>query len=83
MNDEETNSCEEALQRVFEYLDHTLDESDHCHIEDHLSKCRSCYTRVEFERRLKEHLQDIGREKAPVSLANKVRQIIQQYPGKG
>lgn len=82
MKDKETISCEEALERVFEYLDHALDESDHCDIEDHLSKCRSCYSRVEFERRLKEHLHEIGSEKAPSSLEDKVRQIIQQYPAK-
>ena len=82
MKDEDTISCEEALRRVFEYLDHALKESEHCQIEDHLSKCRSCYSRVEFERRLKEHLHDLGREKAPPSLEDKVRGIIHEYSGK-
>ncbi len=78
MKSKETISCEEALKQVFEYIDHALDESDHCNIEDHLSKCRSCYSRVEFERRLKEHLHDIGKEKAPDSLEDKVHQILRQ-----
>lgn len=82
MKDKETMSCEEALKQVFEYLDHALSETEHCDIEDHLSKCRSCYSRVEFERRLKGHLHDIGSEKTPSSLEDKVRQIVQQYQGK-
>lgn len=82
MKDDETISCEEALKRVFEYLDHELGHDDHCDIEDHLSKCRSCYSRVEFERHLKEHLHKIGREKVPASLEDKVRRIIRQDPGK-
>lgn len=82
MKDKDPISCEEALKHVFEYLDHVLEETEHCDIEDHLSKCRSCYSRVEFERRLKEHLHDIGKEKVPASLEDKVHDIIRQYPGK-
>lgn len=83
MKDKDPISCEEALEKVFEYLDQALEEGDHCDIEDHLSKCRSCYSRVEFEQRLKEHLHDIGREKAPASLEDKVRELIRQHPEKG
>jgi len=75
-------SCEEALKRVFEYLDRVLEEAEYCDIEDHLSVCRSCYSRVEFERRLKDHLHDLGTEKVPAGLEEKVREIVQQYPGK-
>lgn len=82
MKDKETISCEEALKRVFDYLDQELSESEHCDIEDHISVCRSCYSRLEFERRLKEHLHDIGREKAPTSLEDKVRQILRQVSDK-
>ncbi len=79
MKDKETISCEEALKRVFEYLDHALAEAEHCEIEHHLSLCRSCYSRVEFERRLKQHLQDVGKEKAPPALQARVRGIVKKY----
>jgi mycothiol system anti-sigma-R factor len=75
-------SCEEALERVFEYLDRALEEAEYCDIEDHLSVCRSCYSRVEFERRLKDHLHELGTEKVPAALEEKVLEIVQRYPGK-
>lgn len=82
MNKAKKISCEEALKRVFEYLDNALEEAEYCDIEGHLSVCRSCYSRVEFERRLKEHLSYIGREKVPPELEDKIHEIIRQYSRK-
>ena len=79
MKDKPTISCEEALKRVFEYLDHALAEAEHCEIEDHLSVCRGCYSRVEFERRLKDHLRGVGEEKAPPALQQRIRGIVKKY----
>ena len=79
MKDKETIRCEEALNLVFEYLDEALAEAEYCDIEDHLSVCRACYSRVEFERRLKEHLGDLGKEEAPEALQERIRGIIQKY----
>lgn len=75
-------SCEEALKRIFDYLDNALEEAEYCDIEDHLSVCRTCYSRVEFERRLKQHLSHIGEEKAPPELEDKIHAIVQQYSRK-
>lgn len=75
-------SCEEALKRIFDYLDNALEEAEYCDIEDHLSVCRTCYSRVEFERRLKQHLSHIGEEKAPPELEDKIHTIVQQYSRK-
>jgi mycothiol system anti-sigma-R factor len=82
MNKAKKISCEEALKRVFEYLDNALEAAEYCDIENHLSVCRSCYSRVEFERRLKEHLSYIGREKPPPELEDKIHEIIRQYSRK-
>lgn len=79
MKDKETISCEEALKHVFDYLDHALAEDQHCKIDDHLSLCRSCYSRVEFERRLKGHLRDVGKQSAPKTLQTRIRQMIKKF----
>ena len=79
MKDKETISCEEALKLVFDYLDEALDDAEYCDIEDHLSVCRACYSRVDFERRLKDHLKEIGQEEAPAELQDRIRGIVQKY----
>ena len=45
--------CEEALRRLFEYLDAELHGDPHREMEQHLERCRSCFSRAEFEKRLK------------------------------
>lgn len=79
MTQKETISCEEALKHLFDYLDRALAEHKHEEVEQHLSLCRSCYSRAEFERRLKAHLQDVGKRSAPEPLRTRIRQLIKKY----
>lgn len=78
MNDKKTIDCEEALNRLFEYIDHELHGHRHDEMEDHLAKCRSCYSRLEFEKRLKNHLQGAARQKAPDELQSKIKHLIRK-----
>ena len=41
-------SCREALQRVYEYLDNELSPEEAAHIKQHFEKCRSCYPVLKF-----------------------------------
>lgn len=43
-------TCEEALSRVYEYLDGELDGPTQDSIHRHLEVCRRCYPRFDFER---------------------------------
>ena len=52
--------CEEALKRLLEFIDGELSETDHDSVEHHLRTCRSCFSRVEFETRLKQRLSAPG-----------------------
>lgn len=79
MNDADNISCEEALQRVFEYLDRELDARAHGEMERHLHRCRNCFSRTEFERRLKEQLRETGRSEAPVALQRRIGQLLSGY----
>jgi anti-sigma factor (TIGR02949 family) len=78
MSDKKTIDCEEALKRLFEYIDHELNGHRHEEMEDHLAKCRSCYSRLEFEKRLKNHLQGATRQKAPEELQSKIKHLIRK-----
>ena len=51
MNEAHVIDCEEALRRLFEYLDAELHGEPQREMEQHLERCRSCFSRVEFEKR--------------------------------
>jgi len=78
MSDIKTIDCEEALKRLFEYIDHELHGHRHDEMEDHLSKCRSCYSRLEFEKRLHHHLKSAAKTEAPEELQGKIINLIRK-----
>ncbi len=45
-------SCEEAVKRLNEYLDHQLSEAEQVIVIRHLEICRPCFHRFDFERTL-------------------------------
>jgi mycothiol system anti-sigma-R factor len=71
--------CEEALRHLFDYMDAELADEQRREMENHLEQCRSCYSRIEFERRLKSHLAELGRADVPPALAQRVRSLIDQF----
>jgi anti-sigma factor (TIGR02949 family) len=68
--------CEEALRLLAQYLDQELCESDRDHVDRHLRTCRSCYSRAEFERRLKEQLTRLRAAPVPERLARRIQLLL-------
>ncbi|MCO6413058.1 MAG: zf-HC2 domain-containing protein [Thiogranum sp.] len=68
--------CEEALKQLLEYLDQELGEQHSHEVDQHLSTCRSCYSRMEFEKRLKQRLQDAGRQEVPDTLKDRINRLF-------
>ncbi|MDX1566199.1 MAG: zf-HC2 domain-containing protein [Longimicrobiales bacterium] len=66
-------SCQEVLERLFEYLDGELESPTEIQVEAHLEKCRRCYPRLQFEKAFMEAL-DRARagEEPPTDLRNRV-----------
>jgi anti-sigma factor (TIGR02949 family) len=71
--------CDEAIRMVLEYLDNELESHDHEALEAHIHKCRACYTRVEFEKRLKGMVKEAPEISAPDSLKLKIKKITDQF----
>lgn len=71
--------CEEALRVLAAYLDGELASGEHGEIERHLSKCRSCYSRMEFEKRLKVQLSALGRREPDVGFTQRIRQLLSDF----
>ncbi len=65
MTKKQTIDCEQALARIFEFIDHELDAAEHEAMQEHLRTCKSCFSRTEFERRLKQKLAGLRDEGEP------------------
>lgn len=78
MNEQDL-SCEEVIERLFTFLDHELDSRSSADIERHLQRCRDCFTRAEFERKLRAKVAGTGTAKAPARLHDRVRSLIKRY----
>ncbi|NNF96179.1 MAG: anti-sigma factor [Halobacteria archaeon] len=81
MKKPDTITCEEAMQHLFDYLDNELAEGVHHKMDEHLSTCQSCYSRMEFEKRLKSHLQNMAEEKAPEAFKERIKKLVSEFQG--
>ena len=79
MNEVRVIDCEEALRRLFEYIDAELHDERHREMEQHLERCRSCFSRVEFEKRLKAYTAELGREPLPPELGLRIRKVLDGF----
>jgi len=76
MTDHDVMRCEEALRLLALYLDHELNEHDGSAVERHLATCRSCFSRAEFERRLRGQLTALRIAEVPATLDRRIRNLI-------
>lgn len=76
-----TIDCEAALRLLALYIDGELQSAEHASVEQHLLRCRSCYSRHEFEHRLKTELSQLGRVNVRPEFEQQIRQLITQFTG--
>lgn len=79
MSDPRLLDCEEVLRVIFAYVDGELGGADHERVEAHLERCRSCFSRAEFERRLKGHMAELASEPVPPAFEQRIRTLIGQF----
>ncbi len=72
-------SCEEVIERLFDYLDRELDHRQAADMERHLSRCRDCFTRAEFEKRLRARVAASGTVKAPPRLYRRIVNLLDRF----
>ena len=71
--------CEEALRRLAEFIDCELSGSEQDSVERHLRTCRSCYSRMEFESRLKQRLSALSGDDVPAKSRDRIRKLIEGF----
>ncbi|MCP1676307.1 mycothiol system anti-sigma-R factor [Natronocella acetinitrilica] len=72
-------SCEEVVRQLLEYLDQELDAQSSADIEHHLKRCRDCFTRAEFEKKLRSRVTDAASERAPEQLQERIKRILENF----
>lgn len=81
MTGNEIRNCEDALRLLAAHLDGELDHPVHDEVERHISTCRSCYSRAEFEKQLKANVQALGSEPVPAPLSDRIHTLIRKFNG--
>jgi len=76
MNEVRQISCEQALASLLEYIDSELEGARAREIDQHLSTCHSCYSRMEFEQRLRSRLREAGRQQLPDGLRARIDRLF-------
>jgi len=71
--------CEQALKQLFQYIDHELDDTRRAAMEDHLHTCHSCFSRVEFEQRLKAKLGELKKDEADPVVRERIKRLLKSF----
>jgi anti-sigma factor RsiW len=79
MSETKIITCEDALRLLAEHLDGELDGAHRHEMEKHLSLCRSCFSRAEFERRLKSQLGTLRQKATQPTFEERIRALIGQF----
>lgn len=73
-------NCEQVIETLFDFLHRELDEAAEREMERHLHLCRACFSRAEFERRLRVRVAQAAEIQAPETLRRRVRDLLAREP---
>jgi Putative zinc-finger len=79
MSGETPMTCDEALRLLAVFLDGELHGGSHAAVEHHLEICRSCYSRLQFERRLKAEIGRLRQEEISPGFQARVRSMLDSF----
>ena len=76
-----TVTCEEALSRVYEFLDGELSKREMRSIRCHLEQCRRCYPMYDWEKLFLDTVSEYGsRPEAHDDLRRRLRELLGRDP---
>ena len=79
MTKQQQIDCEQALEQILGYVDHELGESERTALEHHLHTCKSCFSRMDFERRLKEKVGALREEKVSSAISERIKGLLDSF----
>lgn len=73
-------NCEQVVEHLWPFLDGELDVATSDDLRQHLDECRQCFSRVEFERRLRTMVRrSCECDEAPSELQERMRRLIRSF----
>jgi anti-sigma factor RsiW len=72
-------TCTEAIRMLVEYLDEELDRNRSGALEDHLDACRSCKSRHEFEKGLRDRVSALGHAPVRHEFHDRIRALVARF----
>ncbi len=73
-------NCQEAVEKLWQYLDRELDGEVSSEIQRHLHECRGCFSKAEFEQQLRALLRrSCGAEQAPPELRERLSRLLRMF----
>ena len=79
MSDPMPMTCEDAMRLLAAALDGELQGEVDEAVQRHLERCRSCFSRAEFERRLKAEVGRLRQEDVPPSFEERIRRLLDSF----
>lgn len=79
MTEQTPMNCEEALRLLAEHLDGELEQWTRAEVDAHLRRCRSCFSRAEFEKQLKNRIAGLHASDVPTPFEVRVRALIDRF----
>lgn len=75
-------SCQEALERLYEYLDGELTSESAAQVRRHVEICDACYPEVKFTTEFRDalHRAARGQPVSPDGLRRKVGELLEKEP---
>jgi hypothetical protein len=71
-------SCTEAVDRLWAYLDDTVDAAERALVEEHLLRCRRCCGELEFARVLRRVLARSAEVDLPADVLRRLNQTLEE-----
>lgn len=71
-------SCHDAVNQLWEYLDHNLDEADRTRVDEHLARCRRCCAEMEFAHELRRMLVDNADVEVPPEVLARLNVTLEE-----
>ena len=69
-------SCGEAVEQLWAFLDHELDDQDQEAVEAHLAFCRRCCGELEFAKHLRQLLARSGGNELPAEVRARLDRFV-------
>ena len=79
MSEPQDMDCEQVLRLLLVYLDGEVGEQERNEVDRHLARCRSCFSRAEFEKRLRVHLVDLREGAVPAEFEQRIRLLMSHF----